>query len=280
MPNNNEGTTVKTVQERDSELLTADEERELAERAKAGDKQAWDRMVCSNQGLVKMIAYKYVNACTGLELDDLCQAGNIGLMIAVRRFDPNKGFRFSTYATWWIRQAITREIMDKGYLVHIPVHIHEKLHAVRKAAASIEQTTGKPATAAEIAAVLDEPEEKVATYMSISNSGSSVSMDKPLSDDDGTALIDMLPYDGLSPQDVADDMQLQIAMEQAIGTLPPREQAVLKMRFGFTDGKPHTFEELGEAYGVTRERVRQIQEKALRKLRNPHVAKLLKDFLE
>lgn len=261
------------------ELLSAEEEKQLAARVRAGDKSARDRFVCGNQGLVRKIAYKYINACAGFDLDDLCQAGNIGLLTAIERFDPEKGFRFSTYATWWIRQAITREIMDKGNMIHIPVHVHEWLHAVRRAATQIEQATGKPATAEEIAAALGEPVEKIVTYLEMVNPGI-VSTDKPVGDDDSASLIDMIPDDGLSPQEIADAVQLRTAMEQVIDKLQPREQAVLKMRFGFNDGKSHTLEEVGAAYGVTRERVRQIEAKALRKLRNPRVAKLLKDFLD
>lgn len=262
------------------ELLSAEEEKQLAARVKAGDKSARDRFVCGNQGLVRKIAYKYINACAGLDLDDLCQAGNIGLLTAIERFDPEKGFRFSTYATWWIRQAITREIMDKGNMIHIPVHVHEWFHAARRAATQIEQATGKPATAEEIATALGEPVEKIVAYLEMVNPGGIVSIDKPVGDDDSASLIDMIPDDGLSPQEIADAVQLRTAMEQVIEKLQPREQAVVKMRFGFNDGKSHTLEEVGAAYGVTRERVRQIQDKALRKLRNPRVAKLLKDFLD
>lgn len=280
MPKKDVGTVNENKQASGTELLTAEEERELAKRAQAGDKAARDRFICSNQGLVKMLAYKYVNACVGLDFDDLCQAWNIGLMTAVERFDPDKGYRFSTYAIWWIRQAITREIMDKDNPVHIPVHVHEKLHAVKRVMADIAQKTGRSATVKEVATVLGEPEEKVATYIGVLSSGSTVSIDKPIGDDDSATLIDMLESDGLSPEEIADAVQLRMAIEKALDKLPPREQAVLKMRFGFTDGKAHTLEEVGAAYGVTRERVRQIETKALRKLRNPLVVKLLKEFLE
>lgn len=259
-------------------LLTPEEEYDLARRAKNGDTEARDRLVCANRRLVSMVAGKYIKSCRYLEFDDLQQAGNLGLMQAVRLFDCDKGYRFSTYAIWWIRQAITREISDKDRTVRLPIHVNEQLSRIRRASAKIEQKTGNPAAPEEIADFLGEDVAKVNELLSIAYAAPTVSMDKPLGDDDGATLGDMLEDGGVSPQETAETEQLRDQINKAVAMLSPREQAVIKMRFGMVDGRTHTLEEVGEAYNVTRERIRQIESKALRKLRGPKFAALLKGF--
>ena len=262
----------------DSALLTEEEELELAKRSAAGDESAREKLICCNQRLVAMIAFKYVGVCHGLEFDDLKQAGNIGLMQAVKLFDYTKGFRFSTYAVWWIRQAITREISDKDRTIRIPVHVNEQLIKIRKAAAKIEQQTGKVATAAEVAAAISSPVGKVEELWDLVWGTPFVSLDKPLGDDGDITMESFLADEENTPQKDSDAAQIRQQVAAAVALLPPREQAVIKMRFGLTDGTPHTLEEIGDAYGVTRERVRQILSKAIRKLSSPKIKALLKDF--
>lgn len=274
-----DGSTVTALgNDSSDELLTPEEEYEVASRAMQGDKAARDKMACANQRLVSMVAFRYVKMCRNLDFDDLKQAGNLGLLQAIRLFDPNKGYRFSTYAIWWIRQAITREIADKDRTIRLPIHVNEQLSRLRRVAAEIEQKTGRKATNEELAAEMGEPLEKIEDLASLAFVTPTVSIDKPIGEDGDSTLGDFLLDDGESPQDVSDAEQLRSQMMQAIALLSPREQAVIKLRYGMTDGRPHTLEEVGAAYNVTRERVRQIEAKALRKLRGPKISALIKDF--
>ena len=260
-------------------LLTAEEELELAKRSAAGDEAAREKLVYCNQRLVAMVAFRYVGACHGLEFDDLKQAGNIGLLQAVKQFDYKKGFRFSTYAIWWIRQAITREISDKDRTIRIPVHVSEQLTKIRKTAAQIEQQTGNPATAQDVAAALDRPVKKIVGLWDMAWNNPTVSLDKPMGDDGDVTVENFLMIeDDNTPQSNADKDELRQQIGSAVSLLSPREQAVIKMRYGLDDGMPRTLEEVGAAYNVTRERVRQIELKALRKLRSPKVKAILNDF--
>lgn len=260
------------------ELLTAEEESELARLAVSGSIAARDRLIFANQRLVAMIALRYIGVCRGLEFDDLKQAGNIGLMQAVRLFDPSKGFRFSTYAIWWIRQAITREIADRDRTIRLPVHINEQLLRIRRTASRLEQQTGCRPDPQDIADALNEPIEKINELWELVWASPVVSIDKPIGEEGDTTLEGMLVDEGATPQELSDASQMRTQMQAAISLLSPREQAVIRMRFGLLDGTAHTLEEVGEAYGVTRERVRQIEAKALRKLRSPHVRAMLGDF--
>lgn len=263
----------------DDGLLTAEEETELAKLSSAGDLAAREKLVCCNQRLVAMVAFRYVGACHGLDFDDLKQAGNIGLLQAVKLFDYKKGFRFSTYAIWWIRQAITREISDKDRTIRIPVHVNEQLLKIRKTAMRLEQQTGNPATAQEVAAALDQPEQKIVGLWDMAWNNPTISLDKPMGEDGDVTIENFLPVeDGSTPQNDSDAEQLKQQIVAVVKLLSPREQAVIKMRYGLTDGTPHTLEEVGAAYHVTRERVRQIELKALRKLRSPKVKAMLNDF--
>ncbi|MCX4312907.1 MAG: sigma-70 family RNA polymerase sigma factor [Clostridia bacterium] len=257
------------------ELLTAEQEADLARRVAAGDTTARDEFINRNQGLVKMIAYRYVNSCSGLELEDLTQAGNIGLIHAVDKFDPSMGYKFSTYATWWVRQAITREIIDRDAALRLPVHVYEKLRRIRRASADIEQRTGKPATDAEVAAALGESEDNVEAFREMSYIGNAVRIDAPIGDDGDATLGDMLPSSDDDPSVLHDAVSLRAEIEFALEKLDPREQAVIKMRFGLDDGQERTLDAVGAKYNVTRERVRQIIDRALKKLRSPRIAKLL-----
>ena len=259
-------------------LLTEEEETELAKRSAAGDLDAREQLICCNQRLVSMIAFRYVGLCHGLEFDDLKQAGNIGLMQAVKLFDYSKGFRFSTYAVWWIRQAITREIADKDRTIRIPVHVNEQLVKIRKTAAKLEQQTGMPAAPADVAATLGISTEKVEDLWDLAWGTPTVSLDKPIGDDGDITMESFLADEDNTPQSDSDAQQFKQQIAAVVSILSPREQAVIKMRFGLLDGTPHTLEEVGLAYRVTRERVRQIEAKAIRKLRNPKIIAMLKEF--
>lgn len=216
--------------------------------------------------------------CKGLEFDDLKQAGNLGLMQAVKMFDYTKGYRFSTYAIWWIRQAITREIADKDRTIRIPVHISETVLKIRRTAAKIEQDTGKPATIDDVAAALDIPPKKINELWDMAWTTPTVSLDKPIGEDGDSTLESILTDPTDSPQEQADAAELKTRVSDALSKLSPREQAVIRLRYGLVDGRPRTLEEVGEAYHVTRERVRQIEAKALRKLRSPKLSSTLNDF--
>ena len=276
--NNAEQMKVVMPVPQDNALLSEEEELELAKRSAEGDEEARERLVYCNQRLVAMIAFKYVGMCHGLDLDDLTQAGNIGLMQAVKLFDYTKGFRFSTYAVWWIRQAITREIADKDRTIRVPVHVNELINKIRRAVSQIEQQNGVVATAADVAEEIGVSVEKVESVWDMAWGTPIVSLDKPMGEEGDVTLENFLADEDNTPQKDSDAQQLKTQVAAAVALLPPREQAVIKMRFGLTDGSPHTLEEIGDAYGVTRERVRQILSKALRKLSSPKIKALLKDL--
>ena len=260
------------------DLLSAEEEIELAKRCAAGDMEARNILVCKNQQLVAMIAFRYVGMCKGLEFDDLKQAGNLGLIQAVKMFDYTKGYRFSTYAIWWIRQAITREIADKDRTIRVPVHISEVVQKIRRTAAKIEQQTGKPATLEDVAQALDMPLSKIKELWDMAWTTPTVSLDKPIGEDGDNTLESILTDTSESPQEQADAAELKDCVSDVLSKLSPREQAVIRLRYGLIDGRPRTLEEVGEEYHVTRERVRQIEAKALRKLRSPKLSSMLNDF--
>ena len=260
------------------DLLSAEEEIELAKRSAEGDVEARNILVCKNQRLVAMIAFRYVGMCKGLEFDDLKQAGNLGLIQAVKMFDYTKGYRFSTYAIWWIRQAITREIADKDRTIRLPVHIGETVLKIRRTAAKIEQQTGTPATIEDVAAALDMPPQKIKELWEMAWTTPTVSLDKPIGEDGDSTLESILTDPSDSPQEQADAAELKTKVSGVLSRLSPREQAVIRLRYGLIDGRPRTLEEVGEEYHVTRERVRQIEAKALRKLRSPRLSAMLNDF--
>lgn len=270
-----------TVANDSGDLLTAEEEYALAVRIKNGDKAAREKLICSNQRLVGMVAGRYVSVCKELEFDDLKQAGNIGLIRAADLFDCEKGYRFSTYAVWWIRQAITREIADKGRSVRLPVHISEKMTKFRRVAAGIEQATGRPATPEDVAKALGEPLEKITELWDFVVSDPTVSIDKPLGETGESTLGDLLADEHTPlPADATEVKELRVQIERALAHLSPRENMVMRVRFGLDDGIPKTLEDVGEMFGVTRERVRQIESKALRRLRSPRISKILRVFAE
>ncbi len=260
------------------DLLSAEEEIELAKRSADGDAEARNILVCKNQRLVAMIAFRYIGMCKGLEFDDLKQAGNLGLIQAVKMFDYTKGYRFSTYAIWWIRQAITREIADKDRTIRLPVHIGETVLKIRRTAAKIEQQTGTTATIEDVAAALDMPPQKVKEMWEMAWTTPTVSLDKPIGEDGDSTLESILTDLSDSPQEQADAAELKTKVSGVLSRLSPREQAVIRLRYGLLDGRPRTLEEVGEEYHVTRERVRQIEAKALHKLRSPKLSSILNDF--
>ena len=259
------------------DLLTAEEEVQLAIRIEDGDQEAKQRLAEANLRLVVSIAKRYVGR--GMQFLDLIQEGNMGLMKAVEKFDYKKGFKFSTYATWWIRQAITRAIADQARTIRIPVHMVETINKLVRIQRQLLQDLGREPTPEEIGAEMDLPTEKVREILKISQEP--VSLETPIGEEDDSHLGDFIEdNDATSPADNASYELLKDQLEDVLDTLTDREENVLRLRFGLDDGRTRTLEEVGKVFGVTRERIRQIEAKALRKLRHPSRSKQLKDFLE
>lgn len=258
-------------------LLTPEEEIELAERMAQGDPYARKRLSEANLRLVVSIAKRYVGR--GMQFLDLIQEGNLGLIKAVEKFDHTKGFKFSTYATWWIRQAITRAIADQARTIRIPVHMVETINKVKKVSSQLLHENGHEPSAEEIAERLDMPVDKVREIMRVAQEP--VSLETPIGEEEDSHLGDFIPDEEAPvPAEAASQTLLKEQLADVLKTLTPREEKVLRLRFGLEDGRPRTLEEVGKEFNVTRERIRQIEAKALRKLRHPSRSKKLRDFLD